>query len=255
MIRRYLLVLFITGYFLTLMPGFAESTLPDLIIVGSIFGWLGGMWISARTAGYVQRLIQLSVSGAAPAETESALGAALDRFTLYRTGRILVYHHFAVLRHRQGRFEEASAICSALLAESETGLARSLRTSLLIMFAEDRLQLRDLHGAHIALSQLYAQPLSLVESLQQLLLQIRYESACGYDDRLLWNLPRRLGLIELMPHGAAGMCHRLLADAAERTGRAALSDWLRSRAELLGAPQADDAPATVVITDPLADPA
>jgi hypothetical protein len=238
-----------------LMPGFADSSVPNLIIVGSIFGWLAGMWISARTASYVQRVTQLTSAGAAPTETESALGAALDRFTLYRTGRILVYHHFAVLRHRQGRFEESSAICWALLAESENGLARSLRTTLLIMFSEDRLQLHDLAGAHGAIAQLYAQHLSLVETLQLLLLQIRYESACGYDDRLLWNLPRRIELIELMPHGAAGLCHCLLAEAADRTGRADLADWLHRRAELLGAPETSDAAGTVVITDPLTAPA
>ncbi|QNN25189.1 hypothetical protein HED60_23875 [Planctomycetales bacterium ZRK34] len=253
--RRYLLVLFITGYFLTLMPGLAESSLPNLIIIGSIFGWLAGMWVSARTAHYVQRLTQMTAAGASLDETESVLGEALGRFTLYRTGRILAYHQFAILRHRQGRFDESSAICSALLAESDAGLAQSLRTTLWIMYAEDRLQLRDLTGVHWAISQLYTCQLSLVETLQLQLLQVRYESACGYDDRLLWNLPRRVELIELMPHGAAALCHHLLADAAARMGHNPLADWLRRRAELLGMPETAEAPVTTEITDPLANPA
>jgi len=234
--RRYLLGLFIIGYLGTLIGQLAATMIPFGLMTAAVAGWLIATYISARTARLVQHAAQLTSAHAPAPQTESALGEALSRFTLYRTVRILVYHHLAVLRHRQGRFEESSAICSALLSLDDTGMARSLRSTLLMIFAEDRLQLGDLAGAHAAIVNLYNQKLPLVESLQHLMLQMRYEAACGYDDHLLWNLRKKVELLELMPPPACAMCHRLLADAAERRGTKELADHLRRRADLLADP-------------------
>lgn len=250
--RRALLTIFIAGYIGSYLPGFEQARYPYMAMFLAIGGWIAASFASARTARLAQHAARLAGSQAPPEQTESALREVIGRFTLYRAVRLTVYQHLAMLRHRQGRFAESSAICSALLSQDDRQLTASVRTTLTMMFTEDRLQLNDLPGAYGGLASLHQQQLSMVESVQALLLELRYEAACGYDQQLLWNLPARFELIDMMPPPASAMCHRLLAGAAERSGLRQIAAYLRNRAELLVGPE--EVASTITQLTPLSAP-
>jgi hypothetical protein len=163
---------------------------------------------------------------------EALLAESLDRRPLQRSVRLLLYHRLAVLRHRQRRFAEAAGIAASVLSR-RLGRAEPVRANLLLIVAESALECGDLPRAAVALESMGRRPLSLIESVQRLALQTRYDVAAGRDAESLAELERKLPLIELMPAPQCGAVHALLAQAATRTGRIDLADWLRRRAELL----------------------
>ncbi len=111
----------------------------------------------------------------------------------------------------------------------------SLRSHLLLMLVECRLGLNDLRAAHAALIQLHQGPLGLLETLQRLGLQTRYEIAAGYDALALSRLAEKLELAAIMPAPACAALHAMLIGPAQRLDKPILASWLRRRAELLGA--------------------
>lgn len=211
-----------------------EAQAPNfamVLLLAVAASWIGVGTISSRVWRQIPRITALLEQD--PSAAESAIAAALRRRPLQRSVRLLLYHRLALLRHRQQRFGETAAICQAVLAQ-KLGPAAAVRGNLLLMLAESRLECGDLAGAHLALVELQRSRLLLVESLQRLSLQIRYEITCGYDLHALQDLERKLDLIELMPAAQGAAMHVLLARAAARAGQAALAQWLGQRAELLG---------------------
>lgn len=168
----------------------------------------------------------------APDEAEPALAAALGRRLLPRGLRLLLYHRLSCLRHRQGRYDESALIAQTLLQAGQK-LMPAVRANLLLLFIESRLERGGLADAHAALMDMHRMTLPLLESLQRLWLQTRYEVMAGHDAHALTDLRRRIELAELMPATQCGLMHLLLAVAAERQGRDAQAQWLRQRAELL----------------------
>ncbi|MBI1368461.1 MAG: hypothetical protein GC162_07375 [Planctomycetes bacterium] len=233
LVRRAIVGLFIFGWIGSALPTLADTTLPYASMFAGLVGWFIASMYSARTNQFVQRAAELTNAHAPIEQIEHAIAAALPRFTMFRTVRLLIYHQLAALRHRQRRHDESAAIITALLSESAQTPTFSMRTQLLLMLAEDRLAMNDAWGAHAALAGLHQQPITLTESVQVLALQLRYEVGCGFDQLALSQLARRLSLIELMPAPVAAQCHRLLAVAARRTGRIALADYLTERADLM----------------------
>ncbi len=235
-----------------------------MLLLGA--GWI---WMSVSGAKAAQMLaIVTATLEHDPARAESLIAQAVRRWPLPRPLRLLLYHRLAALRHRQGRLAECAAICDALLtyplglADPSTafrlgtprispvtgplGAAEgtpaasapaigSVRSHLLLMLVECRLGLNDLPAAHAALMQLHEGQLGLLETLQRLGLQTRYEIAAGYDALALNRLAEKLQLAEIMPAGACAAFHAQLIAPAQRLGRTDLAMWLRQRAELLGA--------------------
>ncbi|MCC7408953.1 MAG: hypothetical protein IT442_12850 [Phycisphaeraceae bacterium] len=169
-----------------------------------------------------------------PTALEREIDAALSRWPLPWALRILFYHRLAVLRHRQGRFAEASAVCQAILSQP-MGKVEHLRGELLLIMAESRLRCGDAWGAYSALMELSRQRLGLMQHLQRLALQTRYEVMTGRFDAALHRLEERVTLAELMPAEQGAAMHAMLATAAGRVGWKSVAEWLGRRAELLGA--------------------
>ncbi|CAN0363210.1 unnamed protein product, partial [Ectocarpus sp. 4 AP-2014] len=140
------------------------------------------------------------------------------------------------LRHRQRRFDEAAEICYALLCEDLRGPAASVKPHLLLMLAESKLESRDPAGAYHALDALYHTRLSLVEALQRLALQTRYELMIGAHDSALHQGKRKIELAELMPLAQCGAMHAMLAYAAEQSGQTKIAAWLWERTKLISPP-------------------
>lgn len=203
-----------------------------LAMVAGMGGYFAMLSISAQaTVALAKATVAIEVD---PSRAEAVLREAIGRRPLVKSIRLLLYHRLALLRHRQGRFAEAAAICDGVLT-LPLGKARPVRPSLLLLTAEARLNVHDLPRAWAALRELYRHDVSLVEALQRLLLRTRYEVTAGYDDHALRRLDSRLQLAELMPARQCAAMHALLALAARRHGHAA-SPALRSKAELLCEP-------------------
>lgn len=235
--------------FLVVLPaGFTNANswnvLPVVILLGA--GWL---WLSMTSARAAQMLALITQAlDQNPAEAEALIAQAEQRWPLQRALRLLIYHRLAVLRYRQHRFAEAAAIAQAVLSHrlgmledggvsgltgASTPTLGPVRSHLLLMLAECRLRLGDLWNAHQALTQLHSTRRNLLENLQLLSLQTRYEVQAGYDAQALHDLERKLAMADLMPPPYAAALHLHLAQAAGRTGQTLLSDWLRRRAALL----------------------
>lgn len=233
-------VLFV-GLFLALAPslfgallggqaGAAQGDGATFLLLLVVVGWV---WLSvsstkvARQLGLISMLLDEDVT-----EAESRIAQGLDRKPLQRTVRLLLYHRLAVLRHRQNRFEEAGAICHALLTR-HLGAAEQVRVHLLLMLAESRLHCGDAAGAYASLAELHQRSLRLLERMQLVALQLRYEVALGQNDAAMQHIAEKVKLIELMPAAQCGAVHAMLAVAATRAGRPRLADWLHRRARLL----------------------
>jgi hypothetical protein len=199
----------------------------------------------------------------------------MGKWGLHRWVRVGLYHRLALLRHRAGRFAESAAISTALLDLGLSGVrvpvvrraepwptqgpeasamsfqdADSLRAGLMLLAAEATLQVGDLPNCWRWLGELHRVELPLPAVLQRLAIQTRYELAAGQHAAAMHLIEHKVRLSELMPAGACGMMHALLAAAAGRTGQTALANWLERRARLLLARVEPTGP---VLADQLAD--
>jgi len=198
------------------------------------------LWVlmSTTTAKVTRGLPPLAQIAHHPAQQlETRIAQALEQKPVMRWARLMTYHRLATLRHRQGRFEEAAEICHAILSQPLNGPAAGAKPHLLLMLVEANLGARNLTGAYHALEQLHATRLSLVESLQRLVLATRYELMVGAFGETMQNARSKIEMAELMPVPQCGAMHAMLATAAQRTGEAKKSAWLWERANLLTSPE------------------
>lgn len=221
-----------------------------LVVLCLIGLWL---WTVVRSRQVMLRVPQITMLiDTAPSSAEDMLAAVLSRRVMERPLRWSLYHRLAMLRHRQGRMHEVVAIGNALLRHRIGGKSAriladqhwriritrgaaggSVRNHLLLIMTEAHLMVRDLHGMHRTLCELHRGKLSLVERLQLLALQTRYELASGYVDNVLVGSDEKVHLAEMMPASQAGAMHMMLALAAQRAGQTEFASWLRQRARLL----------------------
>lgn len=202
----------------------------SLIFIVFVGFWLVYSLISARVAREIPHITELIETD--DDEAESMLATALRRKPLQYAVRLLLYHRLAVLRLRHRRYDEVACVCGELLSR-QLGAAKSVEAHLLLMMAESRLQMRDHWGAWQALARLHGHRLNLMQALQRLALQTRYEVEAGLDAAALQGLNQKIEMSELMPAGQCGSMHAMLALAAQRSKLADQADWLRRRAELL----------------------
>lgn len=236
MFRLDRLAWWILAVSLLLVIGAADLLLPADAFVGHVgfVGLLGlWMWVNLRGARVVQQLPAITATiEQDPMGAETMIRAAVRHWPLQRAVRVTLYHRLAVTWHRRGRFADASLVCHALLEQS-LGRAKTLRSPLLLLLAECRLQCGDVYGAHAALAELSGVPLGAMEVMQKVALQIRYEVTVQQDAAALADLDDKLAMIELMPGPQCGALHAMLTVAARRSGRGALAEWLGRRAQLM----------------------
>ena len=197
---------------------------------------VGGIWIalsitSARSSRLALDSPALIATGQFE-EAERLIDQAMRAFSLFGPAKLRALHQLAVLRHAQQRWQEAAAICRALLRQ-RLGINRGLMTPSRLILAESLLELDDLPGSYMAVRDLYSQQLSLEEVLNVLSLQTDYEAKIGAWDKLFSGAATKVQLAELMPSAPAARVQALLALAAMKSGRPDWADWLRRRCELL----------------------
>lgn len=224
-----------------LIAGWFGSSIPvphaDLLslggIIGAIFGWVVANHLSTHTARQTLRISQMLAGGAPNVAIEPQIQLALNRFTLYQSVRGALYHQLALLRRRQGRLDDAAAICIALLDPQRLRLPPAARTKVRLLLADLSLLRGDLLTAWHMLVQLHTDRLELIELLQRIELQTRYEFACGYHRAMLEQLPTKIHLAEIMPPITGAAMHLMLAHAASGCHCHATADWLKERGQLL----------------------
>ncbi len=216
-----------------LMPGL--GVVSSLVAPAALLGlWF---WITMSTARVGRTLPMIGVLlTAEPAQAQALIDQSLNHRPVMRWARLLTYHRLASLRHQQRRFNESSAICLCLLNEPLKGPAAQARPHLLLMLAEAQLETGNLPGAYHALAHLHQTRLGLVESLQRLALQTRYELAIGAYASALHRSRAKVELAELMPPVHCATMHAMLATAAHQAGQLRLANWLWERTRLLAEP-------------------
>jgi len=251
----------IIGLAVSWMPQLVGQTGSMFVFVAIAVAWIGLNSVSSRVAMRLGRVMTLMNRDPQSAENELAL--VLKRWPVYRAVRLLMYHRFAVLRHRQGRFAESAAICRQMLGQKlgpadslaargglgiagssvfgsasgsldpQSGGHSSLRVHLLLMLAEASLHENDQWSAWMALCELGAMQVNLIESLQRLALQTQYEVATQQHQLALQHIQHKIQMAELMPAPQCGAMHALLQTSASNLGQTQLADWLGERSQLL----------------------
>lgn len=202
----------------------------QIILVVFLVVWF---MLNAASARAWQMLPQITMLlDSHPAMAEDLLARALKRKALHRSVRLLLYHRLAVLRHRQHRFEEAAAICEAVLKHAR-GTVKPVKPHLYLMLVEAKLNMRELPAAEAALGELRKLPIGLLDRMQAVALHTRLEVAAGRDAQALEQIGRKIACAELMPATPCGLLHALLARAARNVGQTDLANWLDERARLL----------------------
>lgn len=215
---------------LAVVPSPQSETAAAILLLACGGLWLALSLTTARTARQMAHFQELAARD--PRGAEALLRTLMRRYPLHRSVRLLLHYRVASLRHRQMRFDVASPLCQAILAERR-GVPREARAHLLAMLVEASLYHGDTWGAYHALSTLHAMKLTLNETLERMALQVNYEIAVGRDDLPLESITTTLAMAELLPPPLFGALHVTLWAAAARCGHTALADWLLARAHLL----------------------
>ncbi len=210
--------------------GGSSLAIGGFVVFATIMLWFAINSVSAKTWHELRQITALIDQ--APNHAEDRLAGAMKRWPLQRSVRLLMHHRLAMLRHRQQRFAETAAIGAAVL-QYRMGNAARIRAHLLLLMAESYLIGGQLDHAYAALHQLYGLQLNLVESLQRMALQTRYEISAGQDDQALRSLDSKIEMAELMPASQCGALHAMFAISARRSEQTPLADWLQQRAELI----------------------
>src|SRR4051812_25296275 len=203
------------------LPGFDASI--GLAVVLAAWMWMS--FTSAKNSRILGPSPELIARGRFE-EAEERIEQAMRAFSLSRTSKLLGLHHLAALRHKQRRWQDAAALCRAVLGQrlvALPGLERSTR----LMLADASLELGDTRAAGEAIAPLRAEPLGLADLLALMHVELDVQSRLGAWDAVLAGLPGKVQLPELMPPSAAARVQALLALAAAKRGLLDWSDWLK----------------------------
>ena len=200
-----------------------------LLAIGSLWFWMG--LNSARNSRAAAQSPSLIASGQFDA-AEKNIEQTVRSFSLFRPVKLQALHHLAVLRHAQRQWQESAVFAQALLAQ-RLGALQPISRPTRLLLADSLLEMNDLAGAHRALSGLHQEPLSLVESLSLLAVQLDYSARVGAWQSIFQNFMSKVQLAELMPASASARAQAFIALAARNVGRLDVATWLSERVELL----------------------
>jgi hypothetical protein len=198
--------------------------------VAALWFWLS--ITSAKGSRAAAKSPQLIAAGEFEA-AERNIENTVRSFSLFRAVKLQALHHLAILRHAQRRWQESATLSRALLGQ-RLGPLQPLSKSTRLLLADSLLDMNDLRGTYDAIVSLYREPLSLMELLNLMAVQLDYSSRVGAWPSMMENVMAKVQLAELLPSEANARAQAMLALAARRFGRADLSTWLAARARLLG---------------------
>lgn len=219
----------------------AASREPDAAVqrqrlwTAAMFAGLAWVLLTATSARQVRASNQASVymSTGRLDLAEEHLKSALQSFSLFKAGKLLVCHNLAVVEHGRKNYSAAAELCDGLLSLG-AGLGRGVGRMCRILLADCRLFLGDSLAALRAIDplHLHAPALNLAEQLLLLPVELRCQIAQGDFARAADDLPRKVRLAELLDSRRAALVHALLARACARLGKSAEARFLDRRAAL-----------------------
>jgi len=164
---------------------------------------------------------------------EQELTTALNSFSLYRMGKLMVCHNLAVVVHGQKNYQAAAELCDGIIS-LHRGVGKSLGRVCRILLADCRLFLGDTLAALKALQPLVRnrEGLSLAEQLMLLPIELRAQIAEGQFAQAAADLPAKVRRAELLDSPRAALVHALLSRACRQMGDALRADFLLRRAQL-----------------------
>lgn len=198
----------------------------------AVIFWFGLMASSIRQARAANQGTQYIASGRLDL-AETHLKNALQGFSLYRFGKLLVCHNLAVVAHGRREYQAAADLCDGILSVARNQ-SRSLSRLCRILLADCRLLLGDSAAAMKALAPLDADhaDMTINEKLVLLPIELRCLIACGDFAAVVASLAEKIKLSELLESPKAALTHALLARACRETGRTSQAAFLQRRAEL-----------------------
>ena len=184
----------------------SKPQIRSAAMIGIVGVWIALSATSARSSRLGSESPMLIAAGQFD-EAERQIDQAMRAFSLFGPPKLRALHQLAMLRHAQRHWQEAAALCRALLGQ-RLGASRGLAKPSRLILAEALIELNDLPGGYAALADLYSQQLSLEEVLNLLSLQLDYESRIGAWQKMFSGIESKVQLAELMPSEPAARVQR-----------------------------------------------
>ena len=211
------------------MAGTENVRVIVLLGIGALWFWLS--LNGARTSRAAAESPSLIAAGQFE-EAERNIEQTVRTFSLIRGVKLQALHHLALLRHAQRRWQESAVLAQALLGQ-RLGTLQPISKPTRLLLADSLLEMNDVRGAYEALTALSQERLSLQETLNLLLIQLDYSARVGAWSWMTHDVMKKVELAELLSSASSARAQAFLALGAKKNGRTDLSDWLRSRVELL----------------------
>ncbi len=212
------------------LPEPAGRRMVFLFSLGGVLAWVAFVLQKLRHTQEVQASTILLATGQHD-RAEQWLRNCLSRFSLSTHVKLAALQQLAVLQLRRGVPSDVVALCREVL-RFPVKRSRSLWMNSRLMLTEGLLDLGQIPAAYEALRPVYDAPLSLVERMKLMVVQLRYELLSDHPESAAANLAEKVKLGELFPSPQAALVHALLAEACRRLGLGPHYRFLRERAAL-----------------------
>jgi len=200
------------------------------VFIGTLILWAFTMMQAARFGQQLRTASTLLNIGRLE-DAEVWLQRVLKQFSWSTQVKTMAAQHYAALFFRRDAHEQVVQICQELLKERMAHI-ENVWVNTRLMLADSLLLLGQVPAAYDAIRPLYDSPLSLVDRMRLLPIQLRYELGADYATAAVQNLPEKVELAELLDSPRASLVHALLAEACRRLGMAEEQTFLAERAWL-----------------------
>lgn len=231
---RLAVIIFVIGTLtaLTILPARFSDTTLILIVGAAVILWFLLLGSGVMLAQSLQNAQFLIATGQLD-EAELWLNRIINGVALSPGAHYAACQEMAVIAARRDRHEDVVRICSELLRHPLRA-SSSLETAGRLLLADNLLTLSRISEAYTALEPVYRRPLSLLERMRLLPIQLRYELAADHSGSAAAHLPEKVQIAELLDGSQAALVHALLAEACRREARTTEYRFLAERAWLYG---------------------
>jgi len=159
------------------------------------------------------------------------LRRAIGRFTLSTQGKFIAAQQMGMLLARQDAYAQVVRLCREMLSY-RVSRWRSVWFAVRVMLADSLLMLNRASEAYDAIQPVFSAPMSLLERMRILPVQLRYELASDNAASAVQDLEEKTRIAELLDAPRAALVHALLAEACDRQSMPEARDYLLQRAWL-----------------------
>jgi hypothetical protein len=230
-VRIALIVLLGIGLFWSMQLPQETGRRMTLAVLG-----LGLLMVVLATVGTLRltRDVQagnMMMSRGRPEEAAIWLRRALSRFTISTQGKFIAAQQMGMVLLRQDAYTQVVSLCREMLRH-RLSRWRSVWFAVRVMLADSLLMLHRESEAYEALRPVFIAPMSLLERMRILPVQLRYELASNNTASSVQDLEKKTQIAELLDAPRAALVHALLAEACDRESMPEARDYFLQRAWL-----------------------